>query len=283
MSDGNEPHAGSRSGGSMTGSAAAAWYTRHARLYDRIATDAPFVAGLRRRVVDALDPGRGDVVVEMGCGTGANLPLLRDRVGPGGTVLGLDVSPGVLDRARDRIERAGWRNVHVARADANRPPLPASRGIEDDVDDADDAGGRRPIEVDAVLATFLTGMLDDPAGAVDGWCRLVAGTGAEGGRRRGPGRLCVAGLARSTRPIGRLLDPAFALAVRVAAPPERGEGREDGSGRDGGSGRNRRAVEVLDARALAAHRRVHERCSDAATTRELAGFARITAGTVDPN
>lgn len=262
----------------MTGIDAAAHYTRHAGRYDRIATDAPFVTGLRRRVVDALDPGRGDVVVEMGCGTGANLALLRDRVGPGGTVIGVDVSAGALDRARDRIELAGWRNVHVARADANRPPLPVEPGTDDDVEDAD---GRRPIEVDAVLATFLTGMLDDPADAVDGWCRLVGVAGAGGEYRRRAGRLCVAGLARSTRPVGRLLNPGFALAVRATAPPGRDGGRDDGSGRDGGVGRNRRAVEVLDARALAAHRRVHERCSDATTARTLAGFARITAGTVD--
>ncbi|RAW46530.1 alkanonic acid methyltransferase [Halorubrum sp. 48-1-W] len=269
----------------MTGIDAAAHYTRHAGCYDRIATDAPFVTGLRRRIVDALDPGRGDVVVEMGCGTGANLALLRDRVGPGGTVIGVDISAGALERARDRIERAGWRNVHVVHADANRPPLPVERGTDDDVADVGGrrpiAGGRRPIEADAVLATFLTGMLDDPAGAVDGWCRLVGGAGAEGGRRRRRGRLCVAGLARSTRPVGRLLNPAFALAVRATAPPGRDGGRDDGSGRDGGVGRNRRAVEVLDERALAAHRRVHERCSDATTTRALAGFARITAGTVD--
>lgn len=251
----------------MTGIEAATHYTRHAGLYDRIATDAPFVTGLRRRVVDALDPGRGDVVVEMGCGTGANLPLLRDRVGPGGTVVGLDVSTGALEFARDRIERAGWRNVHVARADAGRPPLPVENGI------------------DAVLATFLTGMLDDPASAVDGWCRLVAGTGVEADPpcRRRPGRLCLAGFARSTRPVGRLLNPGFALAVRAAAPPGRDGGRDAGNaGAEREDGRERRAVAVLDERALAAHRRVHERCSDATTTRALVGFARITAGTVDP-
>lgn len=270
----------------MTGGDATARYTRHAGLYDRIAADAPLVAGLRRRVVDALDPGRGDRVVEMGCGTGANLPLLRDRVGPGGTVIGLDVSSGMLDRARDRIERAGWRNVHVARADARRSPIPTGA-------DVDDGNGRfRSMEVDAVLATFLTGMLEDPAGAVDGWCRLVADTrGGPDRSRRRSGRVCIAGLARSTRPVGRLLNPGFAGIVRAAAPPGWDDGRGDRDERKGRDGREergdrerrkRRAVEVLDERALAAHRRIHERCSDATTTREVAGFARITAGTVGP-
>lgn len=232
--------------------AAAAFYTRYAGLYDRIASEAPFAAGLRERVVDQLAPGRGDVVVEMGCGTGANFSALRECVGSEGTVIGIDVSGGVIERARARIERAGWENVHVARGDATRPPLAF----------ADLARSVAPAgEVDAVVSTFVTGMLDDPAGAVDDWCRLVG----EGGR------VCVAGFARSTSPAGRLLNPAFAAAVRLGTPPGRGRGRPESP------------VELLDRRAVAAHRRVHERCPDARTTRSLAGFARVSAGTVgDP-
>lgn len=233
----------------MTGRRAARHYTRFAGLYDRIATDAPLVGRLRERIVDRLDPARGDVVVEMGCGTGANLPLLRDRVGPAGTVLGLDVSAGVVAHARDRIDRRGWDNVHVARADATTAPVAF----------ADLPRSRSPAgEADAVLGTFVTGMFDDPAGVVDGWCRIT-----------GDGRVCLAGFARSTRPIGRPFNPFFAGLVRAGTPPGRGRGRSESP------------VDLLDERALAAHRRVHERCTDATTARTLAGFARITAGTVD--
>ena len=254
----------------MSGRDAAAFYTRYAGLYDRIATDAPFVADVRARVVDTLDPDRGDVVVEMGCGTGANLPYLRERVGRGGTVIGFDVSAGAIDRARTRIDRHGWRNVHVARADATRPPLrvPAD-GSAVDVSD-----------IDCVLATFLTGMLTDPAGAVDDWLRLVA-SGEESSRTgKQAGRLCVAGFARSTHPVGRLLNPGFAAGVRLAAPPGSGGdlGRLWRQPRQPGS---ESAVERLDRRALEAHGRVHERCPDAHTTRLLAGFVRITAGSIE--
>ena len=252
----------------MSGREAAAFYTRYADWYDRIASDTPLVGRLRERVVDALDPHRGDVVVEMGCGTGANLGLLRERVGPGGTVIGLDVSTGVLTRARERIDRADWENVHVARADATRPPLRSGAPSRATAG----ATGVEVRDVDGVLATFLTGMLDDPAGAVDDWCRLVAAGSLESAPA---GRVCVAGLARSTRPVGRLLNPLFAAGVRTAAPPSAG-------------GHTRRppsesAVERLDRRALAAHRRVHDRCPDARTTQRFAGFARITAGSVPAN
>ncbi|GAB7089858.1 hypothetical protein JCM18237_01290 [Halorubrum luteum] len=281
----------------MSALRAARHYTRYAALYDRIATDAPLADGLRRRIVDALAPSRGDVVVEMGCGTGANVPLLRERVGPEGAVVGVDVSAGVVARARDRIADAGWENVHVARADATAPPVAF----------ADRARAVSPAgEVDAVLATFVTGMFDDPATVVDDWCRILApmaggtefgeseaatggkseaATGgkseaATGGKSEaatgegdgaavgGGGRICVAGFARSTHPVGRLLNPVFGGVVRLATPPSRGRGRPESP------------VELLDERAAAAHRRVHDRCRNATTDRALAGFARITAGTV---
>ena len=256
----------------MSALRAARHYTRYAALYDRIATDAPLADGLRRRIVDALAPSRGDVVVEMGCGTGANVPLLRERVGPEGAVVGVDVSAGVVARARDRIADAGWENVHVARADATAPPVAF----------ADRARAVSPAgEVDAVLATFVTGMFDDPATVVDDWCRILApmaggtefgeseaATGEGDGAAVGGGRICVAGFARSTHPAGRLLNPVFGGVVRLATPPSRGRGRPESP------------VELLDERAAAAHRRVHDRCRNATTDRALAGFARITAGTV---
>ena len=73
----------------MTGdvSTAQAFYGRWARLYDLIAT-FPGVGSWRARAVDSLGLSAGDRVVEMGCGTGANFPYLRERVGPEGQVVG---------------------------------------------------------------------------------------------------------------------------------------------------------------------------------------------------
>jgi len=230
---------------------AAAFYDRWAGAYDRLATDAPLVGRLRRAAVGALAPRRGDVVVEMGCGTGANFRALRDRVGPTGRVIGVDVSRGVLDRARARIDRAGWRNVEAVRGDATAPPF-AGPGATDDP--------RVPAgEVDAVFAAFLCGMLSTPAGAVDAWARLVGDDG----------RIGLVNLARSTRPLGRPLNPLFRLLVRAGAPP----GAR--TGRDGEPPADR-----LDRRVRDAHRRLDDRCEAVVRQRRLAGFARITAGTV---
>ncbi|WP_371656022.1 MULTISPECIES: class I SAM-dependent methyltransferase [unclassified Streptomyces] len=64
----------------------------------------------------------GAVVLDAGCGTGRALPPLRDAVGPGGTVLGLDLTPEMLEAAvRAGRGRAGW----LALGDVTRLPLRA--------------------------------------------------------------------------------------------------------------------------------------------------------------
>jgi SAM-dependent methyltransferase len=65
----------------------------------------------RRKAVAALNLKGGDVVLEIGAGTGRNLPYLIDAVGPDGTVIAVDASEGMLAEASKLVERYGWPNV----------------------------------------------------------------------------------------------------------------------------------------------------------------------------
>jgi demethylmenaquinone methyltransferase/2-methoxy-6-polyprenyl-1,4-benzoquinol methylase len=56
--------------------------------------------------------------VELGCGTGLNFPLLQEKVGPEGGIIGVDLTDAMLDRARHRVDRVGWRNVELVQSDA---------------------------------------------------------------------------------------------------------------------------------------------------------------------
>jgi demethylmenaquinone methyltransferase/2-methoxy-6-polyprenyl-1,4-benzoquinol methylase len=74
----------------------------------------------RRRAVAALRLKPGDTVLEIGAGTGRNFPYLVEAVGPTGTVIGVDASPGMLAEARELIERNGWANVELLHQDATQ-------------------------------------------------------------------------------------------------------------------------------------------------------------------
>jgi ubiquinone/menaquinone biosynthesis C-methylase UbiE len=90
-------------------------YYEHARSYDR---DTGVFQPYRRAVVEALPLQPGQVVLDVGCGTGLCCGLLREKVGPGGTVIGIEESPEMAAVAREHIAREGWRNVTVVQSPA---------------------------------------------------------------------------------------------------------------------------------------------------------------------
>lgn len=79
--------------------------------------------GIRSRAVAALSLGEGSSVLELGCGTGRNLPLLRAAVGASGSVVGVDISDGMLQHARSLVAENGWSNVPLLLGDALELPL----------------------------------------------------------------------------------------------------------------------------------------------------------------
>jgi SAM-dependent methyltransferase len=68
--------------------------------------------------LDAAAPKSGERVIDVGCGCGATVLALAQRLGPTGEVLGLDVSEPMSARARERIAGAGLRNAQVVVSDA---------------------------------------------------------------------------------------------------------------------------------------------------------------------
>ena len=77
------------------------------------------------RLLDATRPfieNDAPQLVDIGCGTGANLPMLREAIGPKGAVFGLDFSPLALQWARSEggIEDG---QIHLSQGDALALPL----------------------------------------------------------------------------------------------------------------------------------------------------------------
>jgi len=229
-------------------SRAAAYYSRWARVYDLIARRTPLVGRLRRRAVEAAGLERGDTVLEVGCGTGANLALLAREVGPRGTVLGLDLSRGAIGRAR-RSTR-GYPQVEVLQADARDPPL-AAAGSDSSVDPAEG--------VDAVLATFVVGMLEDPAAAVRRWCDLVAPGG----------HVVLLNLRRSESRLAPLANLGLDVATRLSTPPTLQVRYE------------RDVTVTLDRRVRAAHGALAEAADATVTESHVLDLVELTGGRID--
>ena len=65
----------------------------------------------------------GQTVLDLGSGAGLDSLLAARRVGPTGKVVGVDLSPEMVEKARCNAELLGLQNVEFVRAEIERLPL----------------------------------------------------------------------------------------------------------------------------------------------------------------
>ncbi len=90
--------------------AALSQYRSRASTYDLEL--APFEP-LRRLAIGRLGLHTGQSVLDVGCGTGLSLALLKQAVGRPGRVVGIEQSPQMLARAQARVQSAGLTHVKL--------------------------------------------------------------------------------------------------------------------------------------------------------------------------
>ncbi|MGH7264238.1 MAG: methyltransferase domain-containing protein [Candidatus Rokuibacteriota bacterium] len=66
----------------------------------------------------------GDVVLDLGCGAGIDTLLAARAVGPTGQVIGLDMTPAMVDRARKHASLTGAAHVEIREGQMEEIPLP---------------------------------------------------------------------------------------------------------------------------------------------------------------
>jgi ubiquinone/menaquinone biosynthesis C-methylase UbiE len=127
-------------------------YRRRAKGYD--ASGISSLETRRKEAVKLLHVGRGDLVVDVGCGTGLNFALLQEAIGPEGRIIGIDLTDAMLDQARQRVAQHGWKNVELVQSDAAQYAFPA--------------------RVDGILSTFALTFIPDGARVIQNGCRALA-------------------------------------------------------------------------------------------------------------
>jgi len=129
---------------------AVAQYRRHAAGYD---ASARRTMAIRRRCIELLELRPGERVLDVACGTGLSFALLAERVGPGGEVVGVELSPEMAQQARARAAR-----------------LPRVRLIEGTMEEAVLEG-----RFDAVLFHYTHDVLQSPRALVNIFAHANAG------------------------------------------------------------------------------------------------------------
>jgi ubiquinone/menaquinone biosynthesis C-methylase UbiE len=107
----------------------------------------------RKRAIRELKLSPGETVVEIGCGTGLNFPLLQKYIGTGGRIIGVDLTDSMLEKAGERVESHGWQNVELVRSDAALYQFPG--------------------DIDGVLSTFAITLSPDYDKIILNGCRAL--------------------------------------------------------------------------------------------------------------
>lgn len=81
------------------------FYDRISKAYDLIADSGERDA--RNQGIDALQLDAGESVLDIGYGTGSAVLELARRIGPEGSVTGIDISPGMQSVAQEKLEESG--------------------------------------------------------------------------------------------------------------------------------------------------------------------------------
>jgi phosphatidylethanolamine/phosphatidyl-N-methylethanolamine N-methyltransferase len=87
-------------------------YSAYSRVYDRVF--GRVFQDSRVVLAAAIEPRPGECVLEVGVGTGLLLPLYAGRC----RVTGIDLSAGMLDKARERVDQLGLQDVTLEQMDA---------------------------------------------------------------------------------------------------------------------------------------------------------------------
>jgi len=95
------------------------FYDRLSRAYDLLADAGEHT--VRDRALALLAAAPGERVLELGFGTGHGLEALARAVGEDGAVVGIDLSSGMHEVARKRLERAGLATRVALRREAVPP------------------------------------------------------------------------------------------------------------------------------------------------------------------
>lgn len=131
----------------------------------------------------------GETVVDLGCGAGADACVAALLVGPTGRVLGVDLTPAMVEKARVNAQLAGFGNITIHEADIAELPLADACAEVVFSNGAINLSPRKACvvkEISRVLKPggrlYIADMVRDPSmqpddsAGTDSWASCVAGT-----------------------------------------------------------------------------------------------------------
>ena len=95
------------------------YYDRFSKVYDWISSKS-YYRKPREFAIEQLNLGLNQTVLNIPCGTGQNFEYYQNILSNSGTVIGIDISKGMLEKAQEKIDENEWKNIQLFKADATK-------------------------------------------------------------------------------------------------------------------------------------------------------------------
>ncbi|EIJ40906.1 MULTISPECIES: class I SAM-dependent methyltransferase [Flavobacteriaceae] len=95
------------------------------RYYDKLSVIYDYISNwyykkARNYAIKELQLKNGQTVLNVPCGTGVNFKYFNEYLNNSGLIIGIDLSSGMLDKAKQKIEKNGWTNIETELNDATK-------------------------------------------------------------------------------------------------------------------------------------------------------------------
>lgn len=92
------------------------YYDRFSKIYNLISSKR-YYHKIRQFAINQLDIQKGDMILNVPCGTGVNFSYFNKYLQNSGKVIGVDLSEGMLIKAKKLIHKKGYTNFEIIKKD----------------------------------------------------------------------------------------------------------------------------------------------------------------------
>jgi len=95
------------------------YYDKFAKVYD-LFSPKWYYGKARKYAIQQMALKEGSTVLNVPCGTGQNLEYFQKKMNNTGLVISIDLSEGMLEKAKEVVNKNDWKNVHILQEDATK-------------------------------------------------------------------------------------------------------------------------------------------------------------------
>ena len=95
------------------------YYNQFSKVYDWISPKV-YYHQPRAFAIQEMNLKAGQSILNIPCGTGQNFEYFQEKMNNSGQIIGIDLSEGMLSKAKDKIQKNKWNNITLIQNDATQ-------------------------------------------------------------------------------------------------------------------------------------------------------------------